>query len=243
MRLLGLVVLFASSCSALAHAQPGGTTATAPPAPVLAPEPIAATSAPDLAAPAPSWTPQPELPPAQSAPAPYYGYGYADPGRLRALNELQHLDLRIAQLKQSQKQHGIVGPAILTAVGYTVTLVFGAIALADWAIAENFDDGLCGQGELYDYDPSCDVNNDGYVNPEDEDAARTLARTLGALSVVGTGVGIAGTVLLVRRLAKRREFKPELKDLGARRGQLLQQLRYGGVYSARGVQLTVSARF
>jgi hypothetical protein len=219
MRWLGVVILIAGLSSALAHAQSAAAPADAAPlAPGIAPVPY--------------------------APAPYYGYGYPapDPGRALALNELQSLDIRIAQLKQSQKQHSIVGPTIMTAAGYTVMLVFGAIALSDWAIAENVQHGDC-QGGVYDYDPACDVNDDGYIDKDDEDTARTLARTFGALSIVGTGLGITGTVLLVKRLAKRREFAPELRELGLRRGQLLQQLRYGGAYSQRGMQLTLSARF
>lgn len=251
MRLLRLVALLASLCSAVANAQ---TTPVSPaptaPTPVGAPAPVTVPAQVTLPTPVAVPAPVAAPAPAQSGapPAPYYGYGYApppDPSRLRALSELQSLDVRIALLKQNQKQHGIVGPTIMTAVGYSLTLVFGAIAFADLAVANNIADGHCGYDDRYDYDydASCDVNDDGFVDADDEDTARTLARTFGALSVVGAGLGITGTVLLVRRLAKRREFAPELRELGVRRGQLLQQLRYGGGYSRNGIQLTLSAQF
>ncbi|HEX6245741.1 MAG TPA: hypothetical protein VFZ61_32680 [Polyangiales bacterium] len=159
------------------------------------------------------------------------------------MNELQALDLRIAQLKQSQKQHGIAGPIVMTASGYSFTVVLSALALVNLAIASDIDKGHCGEDEPYDYDSACDFNGDGDVDQHDEDDARRLARIFGGVSLVGAGLGIAGTVLLVRRLAKRRQFTPELHELGARRGQLLQQLRYGGGFSANAFQLSVSGRF
>jgi hypothetical protein len=70
-----------------------------------------------------------------------------------------------------------------------------------------------------------------------------MARTFGAISALGAGLGIAGTVLLLKRLSKRRVFAPELRELGVRRGQLLQQLRYGGSYSQNGMQLSIGGRF
>jgi hypothetical protein len=70
-----------------------------------------------------------------------------------------------------------------------------------------------------------------------------MARTFGAISIIGTGVGITGAVFLMKRLAQRRQYTPENQELKVRRGQLLQQLRYGGGYSNNTFSLTLSARF
>jgi hypothetical protein len=153
------------------------------------------------------------------------------------------LDLRIAQLKQAQKQHGIAGPIVMTATGYSFTVVLGALALVNLAIARDIENGHCGDDEPYDNDSACDFNGDGNVDKHDENDARRLARIFGGVSLIGAGLGITGTVFLVRRLTKRRESAPELRDLGVRRGQLLQQLRYGGGFTNSAFQLSVSGRF
>lgn len=224
---LRLVVLLTTSCFASSHA----LVAAAQPLPV-----------PESSASVPAASAVPVAPP-----APYYGYGYgysyASDARLRALHELQLLDQRIAQLRRGQQQHSIVGPIIMTAAGYSFTVVLGALALVNASIARDINKGHCGDDEPYDFDSACDFNNDGDVDHHDEADARRLARILGGVSLIGAGLGITGTVLLVRRLAKRRAFAPELRELGVRRGQLLQQLRYGGVFTSNALQLNVSGRF
>ena len=221
---LRLVVLLTTLC--IASSRP--RSAEAQPAPIPAQTPVAPTASAPV-----------------NIPAPYYRYGYAPApdARIRALNELQTLDFRIAQLKQNQHQHGIAGPIIMTAAGYTFTVVLGSLALVNSGIARDIQTGHCGDDEPYDYDSACDFNGDGDVDGHDEDEARRLARIFGGVSLIGAGLGITGTVLLVRRLAKRREFAPELRDLAVRRGQLLQQLRYGGGFSRNAFQFTVGARF
>src|SRR5690349_786204 len=176
---LRLVVLLTTLC--LASSRPGIGEAQSAPVPVQTP------AAPAVSAPV-------------SAPAPYYGYGYAPDARARALNELQTLDLRIAQLKQAQKQHGIAGPIVMTATGYSFTVVLGALALVNLAIARDIENGHCGDDEPYDNDSACDFNGDGNVDKHDENDARRLARIFGGVSLIGAGLGITGTVFLVRRL-------------------------------------------
>lgn len=273
--MLRLLVLFALVCPVLAQAQtgpassppPSAQPAPAPVAPAAPPEafpqqqPAPQVQPPPPPAPGTTYgapgSPYAAPTPGSAYPAPppgyyggSYGYGYAappasDPERARALGELQNLDLRIAAVRKKQKQHGIVGPAAMTASGYAIAVLFGAIAVWEWAIAEDIRQGDCSRyRDRYDrYDDECDVNNDGYVDGDDRRDARTLSRAFGAVSAVGAGLGIAGTVFLVRRLGKRRAYAPELRDLGVRRGQLLQQLRYGGGYSHNGVQLSISGRF
>jgi len=66
---------------------------------------------------------------------------------------------------------------------------------------------------------------------------------MGGLSLVGVGVGIAGTVFLAQRLAKRRESTPEIQRLRSRKQQLMRSLQYGGGYSQNGLQLTLGGAF
>jgi hypothetical protein len=234
--MLRLLVLFALTLifPRFTQAQTVAPAEPAPVAPAVAPPNAVPVQLPAPSAPTPA--------------APYYGHSYAapplvDPGRIRALNELQTLDQRIASVRSKQKQYSIVGPSVMTASGYGVSLAFGIVAMLQWALAEDIEEGHCGD---YRYDHShayCDVNDDGIVDKDDEHTARSLARTFGVISGIGAGLGIAGTVLLVKRLSKRHEFAPELRDLGVRRGQLLQQLRYGGGYSRNSVQFNVTALF
>jgi hypothetical protein len=194
----------------------------------------------------------PPPPPPVAGTYPYgYGYGYsapppADPRREKTLSELRQVDLRIASVKKEQRQHSLVGPVAMTGSGYLVAAAFGLAAVLEWAIAEDIRDDDCGyryNRATRDYEDRCDVNNNGVVTKADEHDARVMARTFGAISAAGAGLGIAGTVLLMRQLAKRREYSPELYELGTRRGQLLQQLRYGGGYSSNGLTLSVSGKF
>jgi hypothetical protein len=197
----------------------------------------------------PAETPPPPPPVAGSYP---YGYGYGytppppDPQRQKTLTELQQVDLRIASVKKEQRQHSLVGPLAMTGAGYLAAAAFGLAAVLEWAIAEDIRDDDCGyryNRSTRDYEDRCDVNNNGVVTKADEHDARVMARTFGAISAAGAGLGIAGTVLLMRQLAKRREYSPELYELGTRRGQLLQQLRYGGGYSSNGLTLNISGKF
>ncbi len=219
-----------------------------------APAPVAPAAPPGAFPQAPPPPPDTaEAPPAplQGQGYPYgYGYGYVappmDPRHQKALHDLQQLDLRIASLRKQQRQYSIVGPAIMTGSGYLVAFGFGVAALASYFIAEDIREGDCPlrfNRSTREYDDRCDVNNNGLVTGKDEDAARTLARTFGAISALGAGVGVVGTVLLVKQLAKRRQYQPELYELNTQRGQLIQQLRWGGGYSSNGATLTLSGKF
>jgi hypothetical protein len=195
-----------------------------------------------------------EAPPAPVQPPgdyPYgYGYGYVpppvDPQRQKALHELQQVDLRISSVRRQQRQYSIVGPAVMTGSGYLLAAGFGIAAVASFFLAEDIRDGDCDlryNRGTREYEDRCDVNDNGLVTRADEDAARVLARTFGAISALGAGVGVVGTVLLMKQLGKRRQYQPELYELNTRRGQLLQQLRWGGGYSNNGATLTLSGKF
>jgi len=66
---------------------------------------------------------------------------------------------------------------------------------------------------------------------------------MGGLSLLGAGLGITGTVLLVRQLAKRRQANPELQSLRLRKLELLRHLQYGGGLSQNGLHRTLRGTF
>ena len=261
LRLLGLLAILSQQLAPqLAEAQaapakpaPAPTTEGAAQAPTQAPAPVAPAAPPgafpQTAEPAPPANAAPPPPVGPYPPSGYgYGYGYppapVDPARAKTLGELQGLDLRIQELRRQQKRYSLGGPIAMTSAGFAVSIGFGVGALLSWAIAEDIQHHDCGDyNSSYYYADRCDINNDGDVDYHDEHDARRLARTFGAVSAIGGGVGILGTVWLVKRLAKRQQFEPELDQLSRRRGELLQQLRYGAGYSNNGLQLTLSGRF
>ncbi|HEX6245994.1 MAG TPA: hypothetical protein VFZ61_33945 [Polyangiales bacterium] len=220
----------------------------APPPPAAAPP--AAYPAPAPAAPYPDTAPPPVAPPApysgaaQPGVAPNgYGYGYPmlDPARA----ELQAIDLRLSTLKQQQAQHGIGSPIAMTAAGFGILVIFGAVSLSQFALAEDIESGECSFYVARDgyYDSRCDVNDDGEIDGQDVDRARMLTRTFGALAGVAGGLGIVGAVWLGLRRAERSVYTPEIKALGARRKQILRDLKYGGYPQYGGMVLTLGARF
>jgi hypothetical protein len=265
--LLGLLAcLVAQLAPQRAHAQAAAagskkTAAPAAPKPAEAPAPQAAPAPVAPAAPPGAFPQEAQTaPPPQVAPPPpvvgpypynYGGYGYAapvnDPARQKTLADLQQVDLRLTNLHAQQQQYSLTGPSIMMGAGFAVALGFGIAAIIDRVIAEDIQHGDCrynyNSNDYYYDDDYCDVSNNGLVTQHDEDLARTMARTFGAISIIGTGVGITGAVFLMKRLAERRQFTPELQELKVRRGQLLQQLRYGGGYSNNTFRLTLSASF
>jgi hypothetical protein len=229
LRLLSLVpVLHGSLASAQQAPQPAPQSA--PPAPLAQPAPTPAPYA---------------APPAQVYPYPPPAYAYPPPvdfaERRAVLGELANVDAQIANVQAARARHGLGGPITMIATGYGSALIFSIVALVQHTIAEDIQQQRFFDSE-YEYD-DYDLNNDGVINQEDEDRARRGARTLGALSLVGLGVGIVGNVFLARRMAARRKFNPELETLRARRLQLLRHLQYGGALGASGMQLSLSARF
>jgi hypothetical protein len=206
--------------------------------------------APQSAAPAPPAQPAPAAvpyaaPPVQAYPYPPPGYAYPPPvdlaERRAVLGELANVDAQIASVQAARARHGLGGPITMIATGYGSALIFSIVALVQRTIAEDIQHQRFFDSE-YDYD-DYDLNNDGVINQADEDRARRGARTLGALSLVGFGVGIGGNVFLARRMAARRKFNPELDTLRARRLQLLRHLQYGGALGANRMELRLAGRF
>jgi len=155
------------------------------------------------------------------------------------LSELSNLDTRLSAVERERAQHRIGGPIAMMGVGYGVTLLFGGVGLIRWSIAEE----IRRDGYYADDYGNYDLNDDGTVDGKDEDRARRTARVMGGLSLLGAGLGITGTVLLVRQLAKRRQANPELQSLRLRKLELLRHLQYGGGLSQNGLQLTLRGTF
>lgn len=243
---LRLLSLTAALSASIAHAQPAPQPAPAPASPGIAPPPAAAPAEATPPTPAPyPYTP----PPQQPYPYPYTqpAYPYAPPvdpaQRSAVLGELANVDAQIANVQAARGRHGLGGPIAMMASGYGSAMLLSIVSIVQWSVAEDIQHDRF----LYNYDyrdyENYDLNNDGVVDGDDEDRARRGARALGALSVVGLGVGIGGTIFLAKRLAARRKFNPELETLRTRRIQLLRHLQYGGAMSSNGLQLTLGGRF
>lgn len=116
------------------------------------------------------------------------------------------------------------------------------IALIAFNTAESIEDRDPWR-DLYGYDEDDDWNGDDVVDKDDERDARTAARVLSGVAAVGVGVGVVGTVLLLKRLAKRKVYSPEIRELRERRRQLLYGLRYGANVAPNQVQLSLGGSF
>lgn len=218
-------------------------------------------SEPAAAAPATAATPEgsaqdasPQAAPAEgdaapeAAPLPPPGYAYesAPPGtyptfdparRNQIYGELNLVDERLRELQLERSRVSLGGPIAMLATGYGIALVSAAVALASFATAEAIEND-----DWWDRDEA-DWNDDGWIDEDDERAARNTARVFTGLAAVGLGVGIGGTVLLSKRLAERRVHAPEIHDLKERRRDLRRELRYGANLAPDSATVSVSGRF
>lgn len=235
---VGTLILLcgASGVQAQAPAPPAGSAEQVVPASPEGEAPL--PYAPPTAPYAQPLVPQPVPPP---------GYGQPrlqDPRQLAAISaELAVVDAQLAELQHARAQHGIAGPITMMAAGYGLGGLFGLVGLIQWSSAEEIESGDILAYDGVDYESNYDLNNDGVVDERDEHRARRGARIMGGLSLIGVGVGVAGTILLVRRLAKRRELKPDVERLRGRRLELFRALQYGGGFSQNGLQLTLGGVF
>jgi hypothetical protein len=226
------------------------TSAIAPPSatPALVPSPVAP------AADNPSPGPAPETaaaPTGQASgvllPPPPPGYVYmatpsvSDERRAADANELQQIESRLTVLKHERARHGIAGPIALMAGGYAIALGCSLFALGAFGNAEEIERLRIStrRDDVRRYD----FNNDDLVNHEDEDIARRTSRVMGALSVVGAGVGLFGTLFFQRRNAKRNEHKEEITALKNRRRELMRTLRYSANVGAGSLGIGFTGTF
>jgi len=227
------------------------TTAAPPPAPAPAPEaPPAATPAPAPApaavAPAAPYPAGPGSPPEITGPEaplppppPGYMYMPVPPGyerhKAREL-ELERINTRLYALEAERSHYSIAGPIAMMATGYGTALLFGLVAGSSFAGAEAIQHKDA-------WDDDYDFNDDGYITKADERAARRTARVSTVVASIGLGVGVGGTVLFAKRMAKRRVYAPEIRDLKLQRRNLVRSLRYGANVGSGQLQLSLSGRF
>ncbi len=177
------------------------------------------------AAPAPM--PAPAAPP-PTGPGPSFG---GDPVALQL--ELRTVEARLADLKAERKRHSLVGPIILTSVGFGAALVFAVTALsaASDSGCDDYDDW---DDDDLDFD-SCDTVDD--VN-------EGLVVTSSVLSVIGAGVGVGGLIWLLRRSKARKANDPEIEQLKLRQEQLrMQGVSYSFAVDPVGGRLILRGRF
>jgi hypothetical protein len=157
--------------------------------------------------------------------------------QLQVKEQLSSVDARLEHVSQQREERGqVVGPISMLAAGYTTGLAALSISLATFAGAQQVKktDG---------YKNNLDINSDDQVNGEDETTFRNLSRAMGAVSAVGFGVGIAGSIFLAKRLKERRELDPEARKLQNQRRDLRRELNYSGNVSGSGLTLGLTGRF
>jgi hypothetical protein len=217
-------------------------------APPLAAAPAPAPAVVPPVAPVPVVAPVP-LAPQQAAalqlPPPPPGYAYVtvptvtNEQRGATLTELQNVELRLTSLKAERRRHRIGGPIAMMATGFATSFVFTLVALSAFSVAQQIErnDFDWYNANRYDY------NNDGDIDRQDESSARAVARAFGGLAGLSAALGIAGTVFLVKRNARRNEHLDEILHLQDRQQQLLRSLRYGANVAPGRIGLGLSGRF
>ncbi|HEX6242006.1 MAG TPA: hypothetical protein VFZ61_13950 [Polyangiales bacterium] len=188
--------------------------------------------------------PAAELPPTeaqapQPAPTDVTPAAVAASERREIVDELSAVEAQLEMVDQRRSDGNIAGPVAMLASGYTTGVAALGVSLASFAMAEQVqkrDADDEGGGNL-------DINNDGSVDGDDEATYRRVARGLGIASAVGFAVGIAGNVILAKRLRERRAHDPEIRQLQRRKRELRRELDYGGSASSTGLSLSLGARF
>lgn len=155
-----------------------------------------------------------------------------------AADKMAAIDARYEQMTAERSERSkLTMPITLMSAGYAMATagLTGALVSFVKANSVNKYDG--------DFESGLDFNNDDVINGADEDGYRRLARTAGAISAVGFGFGIWGSVMLAKRLKAHSEYEPELRRLQNERKQLRRQLDYSANASGKALTLSVSGRF
>jgi hypothetical protein len=153
--------------------------------------------------------------------------------------ELWQVDRDIWELRHEVGRERILAPLVLLVAGYGTALVGMAAAGATFVLAEDVQHWDVGDR----WRDRLDVNDDGSIDSDDEQAFRRMARSFAVIGGVGTVIGIVGTVLLANRLREQRAYAPEMRSLKQRRRELRRQLEYGGNLSPATVTLSLRGRF
>ena len=157
--------------------------------------------------------------------------------KLEIKEKLTSIDERLEHLDRQREERGrITGPVSMLTAGYTTGLAALAVSLGAFYGAERVAD-------TEGYKRRLDINDDNQLDADDENSFRTIARTMGALSAVGFGVGIAGSIFLAKRLKERRELDPDVRRLQNERRELRRELNYTLGPVKNGVALGMTGRF
>jgi hypothetical protein len=152
---------------------------------------------------------------------------------------ISEIETRMEAIDQRRSDGNIAGPIAMLTAGYTTGIAALGVSLAGFAMAEQVEkrdaDDEGGKG--------LDVNNDGNVDGDDEATFRRVARGMGVASAIGMGIGIAGNVILAKRLKERRQYDPELRELKRQRRDLRRQLDYAVNASPTTMGLALTGRF
>ncbi len=155
--------------------------------------------------------------------------------------ELANVSEELEVLRAERARHRIAAPIALMAAGLGVGVVSSIIAFSALETAWRIDE--IGTSRRYHHLRRYDLNDSGLVNWRDEEAARTVARTFGVISVAGLATGLTGAVLLSKRKALRNAHDGEIADLKRRKRELIRSLRYSGHALPGRLELGVSGSF
>jgi hypothetical protein len=157
--------------------------------------------------------------------------------KLEVKEKLSELDVRLEHLDRQREERGtLTGPISMLTTGYTTGLAALAVSLGAFVMAQQVHDSKGFKNRL-------DINNDNQLDRDDENSFRTISRTLGALSAVGFGVGIAGSVFLSKRLKERRQYDPDVRRLQNERRELRRELNYSLAPTSNGLAFGMNGRF
>lgn len=157
--------------------------------------------------------------------------------KLEVKEKLSDLDVKLEHLDRQREERGtLTGPISMLTAGYTTGIAALAVSLGAFVMAEQVKDSKGFKNRL-------DINNDNQLDGDDERSFRTISRTVGALSAVGFGVGIAGSIFLAKRLKERRAYDPEVRRLQNERRELRRELNYSLAPTSTGVSFGLNGRF
>lgn len=213
--------------------QPGTTVVTPPPPGAQ----VAVTPAPSPAAPPPAVMVAP-VAPAQVGPRTDAVTAAEAEEKREITKKLTLLDSRLEALDSKRSDGALAAPIALMTSGYATGLAALAVSMGSFIMAQQVKDADADENRK-----RYDVNGDDRVDGDDEARFRNIARGMGALSAVGIGAGIAGTVLLSKRLQERRRFDPEVRSLQRQRRELRRELNYSANASPYGAGLSLTGRF
>lgn len=158
---------------------------------------------------------------------------------VEVLEELSEVEGHLAAIESQPQQTFVVRSLVMVVAGYGTALIGASSALVTHSFAKDAQRWQPGDP----WRDRLDINNDGSIDRDDEQAFRSMSYSFALIGVVGAGLGVVGSVLLAHDLRAQRAEALEVRDLRLRRLQLQRQLSYAPSLSPYGMGLSISGRF